>query len=376
MFLNTILLIVAIELTAGAILTIVNLPEVKNLISRITDRPNDLIAFYQGSSYYSEQQWSSVYWNEHKSALKKTYYPYVIWRSPSFNGRTLNIDQSGIRNTPGAECVSSAFKVFVFGGSSIWGWGSPDWSTIPAQLQSKLQAIHRGPVCVVNYGENAYVSTQSLMQLIVLLESGNVPDMVIFYDGVNEVLAASQSGKPVVHQNLLEISTLFQDPRSPLQTMVQNSSTIQLLQMILSQIGFSMDRENSLPEYEPDQLAGQIAEAYLHNYEIVNSLANTYNFNFYFFWQPHIIIGDKALTHEEQNMISGLNWVLNLDPPLVDLFTQTYENIETADPNYENLYYLGSVFDDVREPVWLDTWGHVTPEANSIVAGEMLRIIK
>ena len=75
-------------------------------------------------------------------------------------------------------------------------------------------------------------------------------------------------------------------------------------------------------------------------------------------------------------MISGLNWVLNLDPPLVDLFTQTYENIETADPNYENLYYLGSVFDDVREPVWLDTWGHVTPEANSIVAGEMLRIIK
>lgn len=54
----------------------------------------------------------------------------------------------------------------------------------------------------MNYGENAYVSTQGLIHLILLLESGDVPDMVIFYDGVNDILAASQSWMPIVHQNL------------------------------------------------------------------------------------------------------------------------------------------------------------------------------
>jgi hypothetical protein len=374
--LNTLILLMVVELLAGAAINIIKLPGIKDLISKITGQPNDLIAFYEGLPYIADKDWSPAYWNELKSVLKKTYSPYVIWRSPAFDGNMLKIDASGLRHTPAAECVSDAYKVFVFGGSSIWGWGSPDWGTIPAILQSELAEIHDEPVCVVNYGENAYVSTQNLVQLILLLESGNVPDVVVFYDGVNDVLSASQSGRPIVHQNLVEIAALFQDPQPPLVRLAQNLSSYRLLQMILSQIKPAMAGGESIPQYDPEYLADRISEAYVNNLIISRALANAYEFELYFFWQPYILIGNKPLSPEEQNMVTGLNWVLDLNPRLVDLFRVSYTNIETAASNNDNLYYLGDIFDHTREPIWIDTWGHITPKGNEIVSEVILRVIR
>jgi hypothetical protein len=374
--LNILLLLIVVELISFALLRIIDLPATKNMIARITGRPNDMIAYYQQLSYFREQDWSPLYWKELKLALSKTYSPYVIWRSSAFDGTMLNIEPSGLRHTPAAECGSDAYKVYVFGGSAIWGWGAPDSSTIPALLQSGLQSRRSTPVCVMNYGENAYVSTQGLIHLILLLESGDIPDMVIFYDGVNDVLAASQSGMPIVHQNLSEVSSLFENDQAPIIELFENSSSYWLLQMILSQIPVSVDREIPKFQYDPDLLSDQIAEAYLRNYEIVGSLADTYDFDYYYFWQPYILIGDKQLSSEEQNMVTGLDWVLPLDLPLVELFQNTYKKIESETSQYEHLYYLGNIFDTVEEPVWLDTWGHITPRGNQIVTDELIRVIQ
>ncbi|HEX9331813.1 MAG TPA: SGNH/GDSL hydrolase family protein [Anaerolineales bacterium] len=374
--LNTLLLLVVIELISGGIVKIVDRPASKKLIARITGRPNDMIVYYQELSYYQEQDWGPLYWKEFKRALRTTYSPYVVWRSAPFDGTMINIDLSGYRHTPGAECGANAYKVYVFGGSAIWGWGSPDQNTIPALLESELQSKLGTPVCVMNYGENAYVSTQGVIHLMLLLESGQIPDVVIFYDGVNDVLAASQSGTPIVHQNLSEISDLFEDHQAPIMSFIQSSNSYQLLQMMLSQIPISAERQAPKLQYDPELLSDQVAEAYLNNYGIVSSLADTYHFDFYFFWQPHILIGNKHLSSEEQNMITGLNWVLNLDPPLVELFQNTYKKIEAETPEHEHLYYLGNIFDPVEESVWIDTWGHTTPKGNQIVTNDLIRVIK
>jgi lysophospholipase L1-like esterase len=374
--LNTLLLLIVVELISAGLVKIVDLPATKKAVARITGQPNDVIVYYQELSYYREQDWSPLYWKEFKQALRKTYSPYVIWRSTPFEGTMVNIDPSGYRHTPASKCVSDAYKVYVFGGSAVWGWGAPDWSTIPALLQSGIQSKLGTPVCVMNYGENAYVSTQGLIHLMLLLESGDIPDMVIFYDGVNDILAASQSGMPIVHQNLSEISSLFEDHQAPIVSFFESSNSYQLLQIALSQIPSSGESEALKLQYDPDLLSGQVAEAYLNNYEIVSSLADKYHFAFYFFWQPHILSGNKHLSSEERDMITALNWVLNLDPPLVELFQKTYKKIEAEVPNHEHLYYLGNIFDQVEESVWIDTWGHVTPKANQIVTDDLIRVIK
>jgi hypothetical protein len=101
-------------------------------------------------------------------------------------------------------------RVFAFGGATMWGTGSPDWETIPAYLQAGLEARRGKPVCMVNFGESSFVSTQEVIQLLLQLESGNVPHLVIFYDGINNIYAAYQSGQAGVHENLDPIAAKLQ----------------------------------------------------------------------------------------------------------------------------------------------------------------------
>jgi len=203
-----------------------------------------------------------------------------------------------------------------------------------------------------------------------------VPDAVIFYDGVNEVLAASQTGQPILNQNFAEIAALFQPPQHPLVAWAQRSNSLQLLQLVWPQLGVTERPDAAENQGETDNLALSIVQAYIGNYQAVGALAKAYGFEYYFFWQPHILMGDKPLTREEADLITGLNWVLNLDPPLTELFTETYNGIELEAENSARLYYLAAVFDDASSQVWIDTWGHVTPEGNQLVAAQMLAIME
>ena len=71
--------------------------------------------------------------------------------------------------------------------------GAPDWGTIPAYLQTLLEQKIETPLCIVNYGEWGYVVTQNMILLTLELRDGNVPDLVIFYDGINDVFATYQA---------------------------------------------------------------------------------------------------------------------------------------------------------------------------------------
>ena len=79
-----------------------------------------------------------------------------------------------------------------------------------AYLQKGLEQLHDGPVCVVNFGESAFVSTQGVLTLLRQLQLGNVPQLVIFYDGLNDVYSAYQSGRSDAHQNLDQLARVFE----------------------------------------------------------------------------------------------------------------------------------------------------------------------
>ena len=154
-----------------------------------------------------------MYWREFGVSRRQAYRPYVLWRRHAFSGKTINVDADGVRLTPGAVCGPSSFKVFVLGGSTVWGTGSADWNTLPAHLQTELQRVSARPVCVVNFGESAWVSTQSVLQLLLQLQAGNVPDLVISYEGYNDADSVDQSGRAGVHENLAQLVAIFEGTR-------------------------------------------------------------------------------------------------------------------------------------------------------------------
>jgi lysophospholipase L1-like esterase len=326
-------------------------------------------------SYYASQAWAKQYWEEFSLSRQQLYHPYVLWRRAPLKGDFVNINRDGIRLTPGAVCSANSYKVFAFGGSTMWGTGAPDWGTIPAYLQAGLTALLHQPVCVTNFGESAFVSTQGVIQLILALKSGNVPNLVIFYDGVNNIYAAYQSGRPT-HQNFDHIATKLQkgeDPSPSLVGWIKSSNSFQLLERLMTKPSQKQQNSANLLTYKTmgistATLTDSVVECYISDYEIVDALAQKYGFKFFFFWQPIIMVGDKPLTGEEQEMKR------RREPALIELYESVYARVQHMAKKYENLYYIANIFDEYLPLVWIDE-AHVTPVGNQMIAQKVLQVI-
>jgi hypothetical protein len=129
---------------------------------------------------YRNEPWAKQHFFEF-ARLETQYHDFIGWRRTPFSGETITVDRNGFRrHTSNANDPNDA-AIWVFGGSTVWGTGSPDNGTIPAQLET---LTNRG---TFNFGESGYVSHQSLNLLMRQYVLGGKPELVIFYDGVNEV---------------------------------------------------------------------------------------------------------------------------------------------------------------------------------------------
>jgi hypothetical protein len=368
--------------------------KIPNVISKPTEQLVGEGAPREKVSYYSSQDWAERYWYEFRLTRTQRYYPYVGWRRAPFKGKTIEIDQNGIRVTPGADCSAKSFKVFTFGESTMWGTGSPNWGTIPANLQKGLEQLRPGPVCVMNFAESAYVSTQDVIMLLVQLRSGNVPDLVLFYSIGGDIGAAYESGRAGVTANLDQIAARFERRREPptLVDWLRSTYTYSLIDQLMGKLTIANSQQKELGHaglleraaptpsepapYESKgidvaKLSDLIVQDYLGNYKIVSALAQKYGFKYFFFAPPIVSLGNKPLTPEEQEM----KYRLENDVALDKLLTAVYQTIERESSKYQNLYSMVHIFDHYDGLIWIDE-GHVTPIGNQVIAKRMLDIIQ
>ena len=120
-------------------------------------------------SPYSGKRWAKDLFEETDS-IQTSYDPFVGWRRRSFSGRYVNLDAEGIRKTwsPSNANSQEDKKIYIFGGSAIWGHGSRDDYTIPSHLAKMLEEDGY-KFSVYNYGELAYVFTQEVFYLALFL---------------------------------------------------------------------------------------------------------------------------------------------------------------------------------------------------------------
>lgn len=349
--LNTVVLLAVVEITAI-------------VMARVAPKTEDLRI--KTLPYYASKDWSDTYWREAHGAFDYRYDPYVVWKNRPISGELVNLDDRGFRHTPGTHCIEGAFRIFAFGGSTMQGWGAPDWGTITAHLQEGLERRLNRAVCLVNLAVDGYVSTQSVVAMLLELQSGNVPDAVIFYDGVNDVLAAYESGQPRTHVTLQKIASRFERREHPLGQWLRSSRIYALLNRWVIQ-PFARPNAHRLPAHEG--LADAVARNYLANQSVVKALSAYFGFDYYFFWQPHLGIGNKVLTVDEAKILQKMNdaWLL--------LARETYSHIASVDSDGDRMWNLSNAFDDSAEQLWIDHAGHITPEGNRLVALWMLNVI-
>ena len=248
--------------------------------------------------------------------------------------------------------------------------GARDDHTVPSELSRMLSDTISCSVEVTNFSENGYVATQSLLMLILELRRGNVPDVVLFYDGINDSFSAFQNGRPGVPQNeynrSLEFNILHPNCRLRFYKSAVKIIFRRTLRLIDKLAGRIPDKSTLKKNYEQnEELALGVLQVYSDIVHTVRSLGERYEFKSSFFWQPSIyskkILSDyeaseKAINIRYSSLISDVNSLIG------KFSTLSLEN---------NFYEIQDIFDDRQEGTYLD-FAHISEDGNKLVAEAMI----
>jgi lysophospholipase L1-like esterase len=298
------------------------------------------------------------------NSIKAIYLPHVGFTTePNFFGKHINIENS-LRKTANPCSTQDSVKIFVFGGSTVWGSGARDSYTIPSFISKKM--CKRGVNAkVTNFGVRGYGSTKDMISLMLELRKGNVPDKVIFYGGFNEIYPVFQNGFVGSTWNMQNRIFEFNlKDKINLKGYILHSDTVELLSKTDGLVKAIIPKK---PLYQDEErieaLSDEIISVYFNNVKIIKALEKEYGFKAYFFWQPVIYL-NKPLTDKEK-LQARLDIKLLAEP--------TYKKIPKQNSEL-NFYDISDVFKEVNEDIYID-FVHLSEHGNELVAERITDIV-
>lgn len=327
---------------------------------------------------YGGADWSAGYFDEFRRAVRVDWKPYVEWWQRPLRGAYMTLDKRGLRPTPGEKTADGeAIRILCFGGSTMMGMGARDDQTIPAVLARRLtECGHR--VSVTNYGQLGHNSTQEVITLQQLLKCGERLDIALFYDGINEMACAEQTGRPDGLFNearrRAEFNLLHPDRRRDLIAAALISSAPRTMRRLRRLTGLRLRgplpvEQADLSQVDLAALAREVLAAYLGNVRLARLLAREHRFEPLFFWQP-VITTKKFKTQDERRWVNDYT----NDPERRRLLYEAIVGERQRHPELidaSDIIDLSALFDDWTEPVYIDLY-HLSEAGNAAVAEVML----
>lgn len=328
---------------------------------------------FEDSPCFSGQPWAGPFLAEERRRRieqRSRYVAFRTWAVAPWHGHlvsTVNTPLGELRTTTShlaAACAGQPReRVWVFGGSTVYGAGVPDWATVPSYLSAVLN--ERAGACaeIWNLGVEGYVTNQEMLLLIEELKSGAQPDVVIFYDGVNDSYAgAVDPGVATEHLNFRAVAARVENTEE--NQLLRRSYLLRFARKLIgrSESRLAVDRsEASLQAH-----ARAVVANYRANIALVRELAEAHHLRAYFFWQPSLFYGDKPLSPFEASLLAASESVSSAGNR--DAIHAVYARAESDASTSGAFRFLGHLFDAHREPLYLDTWMHLAPRGNEIVA--------
>lgn len=144
---------------------------------------------------FAGQSW----WRQHDDDLRTITRPGVAWNPyMAQHVQDVELETITVRNgervswSPPAGGKEPRLTVWMYGGSTTFGFGQRDDYTVPSEL-AKLAAEAGYTVDVVNKGVPGDLHADEARRFAWdITGEGTKPDVVVFYDGVNDVAAANE----------------------------------------------------------------------------------------------------------------------------------------------------------------------------------------
>ena len=331
-----------------------------------------------GADAYRDADWSEGYFDEFRRAVRVDWKAYVEWWQRPFDGSYVTLDERGLRQTTAEKTAGDrVIRVLCFGGSTMMGMGARDEETIPSVLARRLAALGHY-VSVTNYGQLGHNSTQETITLQQLLKAGERIDVAIFYDGINEMACAEQTGRADGLFNEArrgaEFNLLHSERRHDLIIAALLAIAPRTLRRLRQWTGLPLRGpfpvlEADLSRIDLDRLASDVIAVYAANLRLVRLLGREYGFHPIFFWQP-VITTKRPKSRDEQRWERDYTG----DPLRRRLL---YERIIAERRRFPELLEvsdavdLSGLFDDCTEPVYIDLY-HLSEAGNAAVTEAML----
>jgi len=330
------------------------------------------------SPAYAGQAWVADFYREQSARVnsRKFYVPFRLWGVSAWHGKYLNVDVSAdgawrrSLNPTSDDCKNRPkASVWVFGGSTVFGTGVPDWATLPSYLATELNRRGNDCVEVTNFGVEGYVTTQEVILLAEQLKRGQHPTTVIFYDGFNDAFAGMNSDDPrSAHYAYSTVKERIQGSVHGRFDFIGNLYSVRAAYAILA----LFRRNHPLATMDNNAKAVATVDNYEANLALVRALSGAYHFKLYCFWQPMLLYGHKPLVPFEQQVaeLDGRSGGrLN-----AQLIANAY--VEAGNRSTDGTFVnLAGLFDSVPDPLYLDE-AHLGPHGNELAANAIAKYVE
>jgi lysophospholipase L1-like esterase len=308
---------------------------------------------------YANVNWAPQHYREFRQ-LKFDYKSFIGWRHEPFHGETINIGGPYAQRLTINHGTATSKKAYFFGGSTMWGVGVRDDGTLPSQFAAATGTWSE------NFGELSWTAHQSLTLLVQLLQDGHRPDIVVFYDGVNDVGDKCRAElTPYSDAREAQFDDLFKNA----QDKFSFHSYFSGLQSFAAWVRFEISRvvtpatAGGPRSYDCDskpEKATKIAENLLADWKMAEQLVASYGGRFIGILQP--IVYFSQTRHD----------LIRDDPDLRAQYQAVYPLVERlieGGPFHNMVRAL-----DVDEYIYVD-YCHLSPNGNALIAARIAEII-
>jgi lysophospholipase L1-like esterase len=287
--------------------------------------------------------------------------PFLVSRERKFRGRFVNVSPEGFRLVKDQAPWPpdpARLNVFVFGGSTAFGYGVADEDTIASALQSELgPAAAPRIVACYNFGRGGYYSTQERIQFEQLVAAGLAPDVAVFVDGLNEFAFEAPWLTTSLH------NVLASPVRTAARTLVDQLPLTRLLAERKAARG--QPTAGSVQGYDDrPRLAANLAR-YLGNRRLVTTLARAQQVEVLFVWQPIPLYAYDLASHP----FGGFDFAHN------NYARFGYPMMAEKKPPEPDFFWAADLQKDLHEPLYVDQV-HYTAAMNRRLASAIGRALE
>jgi hypothetical protein len=303
--------------------------------------------------------------------LTQEYDSYTQFKERPVNAKYVKVYPEGFRNGKNQAQWppdKTAFNIFVFGGSTCFGYRVADDSTIPSHLQELIRRETNLPAAVYNFGRGGYISTQERALFEKLILQGHIPSMAIFIDGLNDL--SVPSGEPIHTKDLRKLMDTDETPKwdscfqaLPVAKLILNTSKSE------GRDRKEHDAQSTNSEEAYEKRAHTIIERYRTNKKMIDAIAKTFKIIPAFVWQPVPVYG-----YEQQYNLFGK---FNFDGK-VPLLRPGYRVMASENQSGslgDNFIWCADIQRNLRKPLYVDAV-HYSGEMCALIARDIFNKLR